>query len=221
MKYTTCVSIAHRSPEAALSQITDVLKSSEYVELRLDYLKSADDMVYLLEEAAPYMNRFICTLRPKSEGGMYDGAESQRIQMLKAISNHRPYLLDVEYSTITRGNLAAELSSNIMVSWHDFEDTPPLDALIHQMNLMADYSNIIKIATLARDAPDTARVLALYAHAKTGSLVAFAMGDTGRHSRLCAMHLGSPFMYVYVGKTVAPGQYSLQDVQTIEEDGLL
>lgn len=220
MKYTTCVSIANKSPEVVLHQIDEVLKSSKYVELRLDYLKSIDDMTYLLEEATPYMSKSICTLRPKSEGGLYDGAESQRIQMLKTISTYKPHLLDVEYSTITKNNLA-DISSDIMVSWHDFEGTPELDRLIHQMNRMANYSNVIKMATFAKSTLDAARILALYTHAKMGSLVAFAMGDLGRYTRLCAMHMGSPFMYVYVGQAVAPGQYSLWDIQTIEEDGLL
>ncbi len=221
MKYTTCVSIANQSPEAILLQIDEVLKSSKYVELRLDYLKSTDDMMYLLKKATPYMDNVICTLRPKREGGLYDGTESQRIQLLKTISEYKPYLLDVEYSTIAKTNLTDDLSSDIMVSWHDFEGTPKLNTLIHQMNQMADYSNVVKIATFAKSTMDVAKVLALYAHAKMPSLVAFAMGNTGRYSRLCAMHMGSPFMYVYVGKAVAPGQYSLQDVRKIEEEGVL
>lgn len=217
MKYTTCVSIANKSPEVILSQITAVLKSSEYVELRLDYLKSVDDVKYLMEEAAPYMDNTICTLRPKNEGGLYDGTESQRIQTLKMISEYKPYLLDVEYSTMAKNNLAGKLSSDIMVSWHDFEGTPELDQLIRQMKRMYDYSNVIKIATLAKDTLDTIQILALYAHADAGSLVAFAMGDAGRYTRLCAMHMGSPFMYVYVGKAVAAGQYSLQQILDMED----
>lgn len=221
MKYTTCVSIADPSPEAVLLQTGEALKSSKYVELRLDYLKSTDDVLYLLKKAAPYMGNAICTLRPKREGGLYNGAESRRIQLLKTISEYKPYLLDVEYSAITKTNLVDDISSDIMVSWHDFEGTPKLDALIHQMNRMAAYSDVVKMATFAKSAMDAAKVLALYAHAKMPSLVAFAMGDAGRYSRLCAIHMGSPFMYVHAGKAVAPGQYSLQDVRKIEEEGVL
>ena len=220
MKYTTCVSIAHESPDTILSKLDKALKLSRYVELRLDYIKH-DKIEPLLDMANKYLDRAVCTLRPKREGGLYRGTESERIRMLKVISEYKPYLLDVEYSTVTQNNLSDDISCNTMVSWHDFGGTPTLDKLISQMNAMAKYSDTVKIATLANSSADAAKILALYAYAEKHSLVAFAMGDIGRYTRLCAIHMGSPFMYVYVDKAVAPGQYSIHEIQRIQKEGIL
>jgi len=46
-------------------------------------------------------------------------------------------------------------------------------------------------------------------------LIAFAMEDRGRVSRILSMYLGSPFTYVSLGKPIAPGQFSVDDVNKI------
>ena len=47
------------------------------------------------------------------------------------------------------------------------------------------------------------------------NLIAFAMGDYGRMSRIICLYLGSPFTYVSLGKPVAPGQFSLEQIKKI------
>jgi 3-dehydroquinate dehydratase I len=41
------------------------------------------------------------------------------------------------------------------------------------------------------------------------------MGDYGRMSRILCTRLGSPFTYVSLGKPVAPGQFSLDEMISI------
>ena len=47
------------------------------------------------------------------------------------------------------------------------------------------------------------------------NLIAFAMGDSGKMSRILCLYLGAPFTYVSLGKPVAPGQFSLDQIKKI------
>ena len=40
MKYKTCISIAENSPKKIKNKLKDSLKKSDYVEVRLDFLKA-------------------------------------------------------------------------------------------------------------------------------------------------------------------------------------
>jgi 3-dehydroquinate dehydratase-1 len=41
------------------------------------------------------------------------------------------------------------------------------------------------------------------------------MGNFGKMSRLLCLLLGSPYTYVSLGKPIAPGQFSLDEVKSI------
>jgi 3-dehydroquinate dehydratase-1 len=41
------------------------------------------------------------------------------------------------------------------------------------------------------------------------------MGDLGKISRILCLYLGSPYTYVSLGKAVAPGQFSIDEVKKI------
>jgi 3-dehydroquinate dehydratase len=41
------------------------------------------------------------------------------------------------------------------------------------------------------------------------------MGDYGRISRILCLYLGSPYTYVSLGKAIAPGQFSVDEVKKI------
>ena len=46
--------------------------------------------------------------------------------------------------------------------------------------------------------------------------MAFCMGDQGKFSRILCLHLGSPFTYVSLGKAIAPGQFSLDEIKSLQ-----
>ena len=213
--HTTCVSVTGETPGSMLAALESSLEMSKYAELRLDFL-SPDQVGSLLESAAPYLNRTVCTLRPAAEGGRFESAESERIRLLEEISGYGPYLLDVELATIQNNHgLLDRLDANILVSWHDFGGTPEPDALRRRLETMKQYSSNVKMAVMAHDVRDVATVLGLYAFKGDATLVAFAMGKAGRFSRLCSLYLGSPFTYVSLGTAIAPGQYSLEEIKKI------
>ena len=81
---------------------------------------------------------------------------------------------------------------------------------------MKKFSNYVKIVTVAKSINDTTKILSLYNKSSKIKLIAFAMGEEARFSRILCLHLGSPFTYVSLGKAVAPGQFSLNDMKSFQ-----
>lgn len=218
MKYKTCVSIAENSSNRIKSNLKQALKKSDYAEVRFDFLKS-EDIPQTLENIKDDLKKIVCTLRPKSEGGKFEGTEKERIGILKLIAEYNPFLLDVEFNTIKKnkelGKYLKSTKTKLLVSWHDFKKTPKFSELKNKMNQMSKFSNNVKIVTTAKSVKDSTTTLQLYGQNKKNNLIAFAMGDNGRLSRILCLYLGSPYTYVSLGKPIAPGQFSVDEVKKI------
>jgi 3-dehydroquinate dehydratase-1 len=218
MKYKTCVSIAEKTPYKIKQTLKIALKKSDYVEVRFDFLK-IEQIPEALEIIKKDLNRIVCTLRPKTEGGKFPGNEKERIAILKLIAEYNPFLLDVEFNTLKRNSsLVKYLKSTktkLLVSWHDFKKTPSSAELKKKMNQMIKFSSNVKIVCTAKSTDDSNRMLELYSKKGRNNLISFAMGDFGRISRILCLYLGSPFTYVSLGKAIAPGQFSVDEIKKI------
>jgi len=218
MKYKTCVSIAEKTPYKIKQVLKIALKKSDYAEVRFDFLK-VEQIPEALETIKKDLNKIVCTLRPKTEGGKFLGNEKERIAILKLIAEYNPFLLDVEFNTLKRNSsLVRYLKSTktkLLVSWHDFKKTPSSAELKKKMNQMAKFSSNVKIVSTAKSTDDSNRMLELYSKKGRNNLISFAMGDLGRISRILCLYLGSPYTYVSLGKPVAPGQFSVDEVKKI------
>ena len=218
MKYKTCVSIAEKTPYKIKQTLKIALKKSDYVEVRFDFLK-IEQIPEAIEVIKKDLNRIVCTLRPKTEGGKFTGNEKERIAILKLIAEYNPFLLDVEFNTLKRNSsLVKYLKSTktkLLVSWHDFKKTPSSAELKKKMNQMIKFSSNVKIVCTAKSTDDSNRMLELYSKKGKSNLISFAMGDLGRISRILCLYLGSPFTYVSLGKAIAPGQFSVDEIKKI------
>ena len=218
MKYKTCVSIAEVSPKKIRTKLKEALKKSDYVEVRLDFLKK-EQVPSALEIIKKDLNKIVCTLRPKTEGGKFEGNEKERISIIKLISEYNPYLLDIEYNTLKKNKeLLKYLKSTktkLLVSWHDFKKTPKNTELQNKIKQMSKFSCNVKIVSTAKSTDDSTRMLELYSKKGKNNLISFAMGDAGKISRILCLYLGSPYTYVSLGKAVAPGQFSIDEVNNI------
>ncbi len=218
MKYKTCVSIAEKTPYKIKQTLKIALKKSDYVEVRFDFLK-IEQIPEAIEIIKKDLSKIVCTLRPKTEGGKFTGNEKERIAILKLIAEYNPFLLDVEFNTLKRNSsLVKYLKSTktkLLVSWHDFKKTPSSAELKKKMNQMNKFSSNVKIVSTAKSTNDSNRMLELYSKKGRNNLISFAMGDLGRISRILCLYLGSPYTYVSLGKAVAPGQFSVDEIKKI------
>ena len=218
MKYKTCVSIAETTPAKTKKTLKIALSKSDFVEVRLDFLK-VEQIPETLEIIKKDLNRIVCTLRPKTEGGKFPGNEKERVAILKLIAEYNPFLLDVEFNTLKRNSsLTKYLKSTktkLLVSWHDFKKTPNSSELKKKISQMSKFSTNVKIVSTAKSTDDSTRMLELYSKKGKNNLISFAMGDYGRISRILCLYLGSPYTYVSLGKPIAPGQFSVDEVKKI------
>jgi len=218
MKYKTCVSIAETTPAKTKKTLKIALSKSDFVEVRFDFLKG-EQIPKTLEIIKKDLNKIVCTLRPKTEGGKFSGNEKERIAILKLIAEYNPFLLDVEFNTLKRNSsLTKYLKSTktkLLVSWHDFKKTPNSSELKKKISQMSKFSTNVKIVSTAKSTDDSTRMLELYSNKGKNNLISFAMGDYGRISRILCLYLGSPYTYVSLGKPIAPGQFSVDEVKKI------
>ncbi len=218
MTNKTCVTLAESNPSKLNSLLKTTLKRSDYAEIRFDFMEP-NKVPIALNLVKKYLSRCICTLRPRSEGGKFSGSEKNRISILKLIAEYNPHLLDIEYNTIKQNKdlykYLKNTKTNLLISWHDFSKTPNASFLKTMAKKMRQFSKNIKIVTTANSIKDTLNVLALYKSQKNTNLIAFAMGDYGRMSRILCTQLGSPYTYVSLGKPIAPGQFSLNEIKSM------
>ena len=219
MKYRTCVSIGEKNPKKVKSILKKALSKSDYAEIRFDFLKKSDIPI-VLENIKKNLSRCVCTLRAKSEGGLFVGKEDERKSILRLIAEYNPYLLDVEFNTIQRDTkLRAYLKRTkckLLISWHDFKKTPNESQLKSKYSKMRKFADVVKIVTVAKNVSDASKLLSLYSIKSNVKIIAFSMGEQGKFSRILCLHFGSPFTYVSLGKAIAPGQFSVDEIKALE-----
>lgn len=216
MKYKTCVTVAESNPKRMAQNIRKALKGADYAEARLDFLKP-DQIPESLEEIKKELKRIVCTVRTKKEGGKFSTSQKERVSILKLVSEYDPFLIDVEYNTLKANTSLRRFldQEKVLLSWHDFNKTPTFSKLSEHFKNMRKIAKNVKIVTTAKNIGDVSNVLSLYSIKSKTNLIAFAMGDAGRMSRVLCLYLGSPYTYVSLGKTVAPGQFSLGEMKSI------
>ena len=218
MKYKTCVAIAEKNPKKLTNMVKKGLKKSDFAEIRFDFLKPSD-IPDALELVKRHLQRCVCTLRPKTQGGKFSGSENERKSILKLIAEYNPYLLDVEFETLRKDKKFVKSmktsKTKILVSWHDFKKTPNLISLKKTLRNMTKLSDFVKIVTMAKTVNDATKILSLYSNISKTKLIAFSMGEEAKFTRILCLHMGSPFTYVSLEKAIAPGQFSLDEIKSM------
>jgi 3-dehydroquinate dehydratase I len=215
-----CVSIAACDLEQLKRQINQAFEyGADYVEIRFDFL-NLSDMDQAMGIANTINKKAVYTLRAPNEGGQFKGSISERIALLKKLANSKPMLLDVELYTIKYNTYLAdylkEHNISLLISWHDFEKTPPDAELTKVLYEMRTYSQNIKMVTTAQTTVDSLRLLDLYENASRLNLIAFAMGDAGVISRvLCVIIGNAPFTYASLEKAISPGQLTIKQMRKL------
>jgi 3-dehydroquinate dehydratase-1 len=216
-----CVSIVPEDAQSIEKQANRAFGlGADYVEIRFDFLKP-DILRAALQAANDIKDRTIFTLRSSGEGGRFPGTEQNRLQWLLRLAEQRPMLLDVELDTLKKNDELADFLEKqrtpLLVSWHDFEKTPPNDRIADMLSEMRTYSNYVKLVTTAKSVEDALRVLEMYDEIAMGlHPIFFAMGEAGVISRLlCTIVGNAPFTYASLEKVTAPGQLTVQQMKKL------
>lgn len=214
MRGKVCVAVSAVDAAGAALAVGPVSSSVDVVEVRLDGMARPE-----VEKCCSLLRLpLLFTNRPTWEGGDFSGPEADRLApLLEAVRLQAAYVdLELRAEQTLRQRLLEEKqhsSTELILSWHDFEGTPEQDELEDVLEQMqAGGADIGKIITTAHDEADVLRVFSLLERAKKMRfpLTGFCMGEIGRISRFAAPYLGSAMTYVAVSEeqATAPGQFS-------------
>jgi 3-dehydroquinate dehydratase type I len=222
MKKMLCVSLTERAVEDCSKVISSC--DADLIEHRMDFMDKIErlDTIY-----RPLKIPIIATCRATTEGGHFEGDEKSRIgHLIEAISAGASYV-DVELDTepalmsLVRKEVA-ESDSKLIVSKHFFDSTPGVPELLSVLDRLAIAgADILKLVTTPKTLSDCGKMLQLYQIESRPArpMIAFAMGTLGRFTRVSALFLGAPFMYVSQdsGDMAAPGQLTLSQMRALLE----
>lgn len=197
-----CTSIQHKE----FQELAELLDGLEMAEIRLDRCGLEDEQVDLLFSGSDVPLVATCRLREEPsapeilERAIVAGAKYVDLEMeAPAAVGRRIREACRQYGTV------------LIRSWHDDNGTPDLPVLRAILERARSFGGeVVKIVTTATCKADADRVLQLYDDADPGTLIAFAMGEAGRESRLEALRRGAPFTYACLREeeATAPGQWT-------------
>jgi 3-dehydroquinate dehydratase/shikimate dehydrogenase len=209
-----CIPITARNAEGTVSEMLSASKYADIVELRIDYIPELQNAEACIEESLKSKTKpVIITNRPEREGGKFTGSEQDRLRLLqKAIEMGADYV-DVEYDSIKQ--ITRRNSSKIIISHHDFKDTPHNLSKIYN-DICQHMPDIVKIVTYANNITDNIRIFELLKSAKVPT-ISFCMGESGYISRILTSRFGGflTFASLEKGKESAPGQLTVNELTEI------
>jgi 3-dehydroquinate dehydratase type I len=163
---------------------------------------------------------WIACNRIAEEGGKWQGTEARRIEQLLQAIELGAAITDIEITTKNLENVVKLIKkrSSCLLSFHNFEKTPPLVELkeIVQRQLGAG-ADICKVITTARRAEDNITALQLILEFTGVRLVSFTMGAIGTMSRVLCPLVGGEFTYASIGKGIesAEGQLTATELRML------
>lgn len=218
-----CVSIAPEDGPSISKQADRAFElGADYVEIRFDFLRP-EQLQSAIDAAKSIKGNAVFTLRSKDQGGKFAGSEPDRVKWLQKLAEQKPMLLDVELHTLQENDGLADFlerqKTPVLVSWHDFQKTPPNEKIADLLSEMRIYSNYVKIVTTAKSIDDSLRLLELYDTATGLHPIFFAMGEAGVVSRvMCTVIGNAPFTYASLEKAIAPGQLTVKQLRKLYDN---
>src|SRR3954454_5665011 len=184
-----------------------------FLEFRLDYLsnlcKGAEAIPQFLEQYPDCI--LLATCRRHQNHGKFNGSIEEQLAVLDLAVRNGAHAIDIETETaeVAQDRLGAFRGRTyVIVSYHNFEATPPMDTVVNRvMKVQAD---AYKIVTTERKPSDNVRVLAAAKALPKHKLIVLAMGELGFPTRVLSPVFGGVYTYaapMYADGTAA-GQVS-------------
>ena len=198
-----CVSLMPKTMDLALDGLARAAREGVWAELRLDAMDGFDLDRLLARPPCPV----IVTYRRRRDGGLYDGPEAPRLEVLRRAACLAIQYVDVEGDALPdAGDVPL---TKVLASYHNLKRTPEDLAAIHS-RLVATGAAAVKVAVMANHILDTAAVLRVLRAARVPT-IALSMGPRGVLTRILAPKFGAlvTFAAEEIGREAGPGQVSL------------
>ena len=192
-------------------------KGADIVELRVDQFSntSVDYVKDKLLEVKERGLKTILTVRIPEEGGREVKNREEIFEKLAPLSDYTDIELSQRSLLVKLHNLL-DGKGRLIISYHNFEVTPPNWIIREVLREGYRFGGIPKIAVKANSYEDVARLLCISRQVE-GEKIVIAMGDYGKVSRIAGYIFGSVITYASLGKSFAPGQIPLEEMVKLKK----
>jgi 3-dehydroquinate dehydratase/shikimate dehydrogenase len=216
-----CIALGLPDAPRLLEQARREAEAGEnFLEFRLDYLpdpKAGAKVIAKFLEEYPTCT-VLATCRRHQNHGRFNGSIDEQFAVLHAAVACGARAVDVEIETAELTvERCAELRNGayLIVSWHHFETTPPLDPVLKRMTKVP--ADVYKLVGTSRKPSDTGRILAASRLSPKIPLVTLSMGEIGFPSRVLSTALGAVFTYAAPAHAqgTASGQVNARQLRSL------
>ncbi|WP_367120954.1 type I 3-dehydroquinate dehydratase [Staphylococcus capitis] len=215
------------SPEETITQLCldELIKYKDYidiVELRIDQwenfvIKNVDTVIQQLR-GLNLDFKILVTYRTSNQGGKGNVEETTYIDILKLLIEYAQFeLLDIEWSGAINTDQYAQLITdaqeknlNVVLSHHNFEETPSLEEIkfiYYKMQKLAP--QYLKLAVMPNNKEDVLHLLEAMSVTSDNTpykVIGISMSHLGLVSRVAQGVFGGSISYGCLGESQAPGQ---------------
>jgi len=207
----------------------------DVIEFRADFYDDVTSRKHLTELLGNLREVFperliLFTYRSEAEGGEIrnDHAECRLDDIIEcAVDSGNIDLLDIElfsgnYQVAKRSAKAHENGVKVILSYHNFKETPTDEFLIKVLTDMEGLGgDLLKFAVTPNCKEDVERILNLTKAVTKGEseaneiespVIVISMKELGRISRISGRETGSAMTFSAVGQESAPGQVGLEEM---------
>jgi 3-dehydroquinate dehydratase/shikimate dehydrogenase len=191
-----------------------------FLEFRLDYLP---DPAVGARAISQFLSQYpgctvLATCRRHQNHGRFNGSIEDQLRILDLAIQSGARAVDVEIETaevVPDRCEALRARAQLIVSWHHFETTPPLDPVLKRMRRVP--AEVYKLVSTARKPSDVGRILAASRLSPKIPLVTLAMGEIGFPSRVLSTGLGAVFTYAAPAHAqgTASGQVNARQLRSL------
>ncbi len=216
-----CIALGLPDIPRLLEQARREVEAGEnFLEFRLDYVS---DPAAAARTIRAFLDEYpactiLATCRRHQNHGRFNGSIEEQMAILDVAIQHGARAIDVEIESaevVPQRCAALRTTAQLIVSWHHFEATPPLEPVLKRLrNVPAD---IYKIVSTARKPSDMGRMLAASRLSPKIPLVTLAMGEVGFPTRVLSIGLGAVYTYAapaHVQGTAA-GQVNARQLRSL------
>lgn len=216
------VPIMPRNLEEAQNIDVDRYQDADIIEWRADYLAKED----ILKVAPAIFEKFvgrelIFTIRTSQEGGNLYLTDAEYASIIKEIQSlYQPDYVDFEYYSHPVAFEEMLGYSNLILSYHNFQDTP--ENLMEILSELTSLSpKVVKVAVTSKTEQEVLDLMNYTRGFKTlnpeQEFVTMSMGRLGKVSRIACDLIGSSWTFANLDEVSAPGQISVHNIKRIRE----
>jgi len=225
-----CAPLVGRTRERLLAEVAVVAaKRPDILEWRVDFFDGIGDTAQVMDVLAGIKQAargipILFTRRSMREGGERIAlSEGEVVALYGAVcASGDVDLVDFEMGNLPTDVLAVREMSRardikLILSFHDFQRTPPAEALEQRFAQAASLgADIAKVAVMPQGMDDVLTLLSATVRASKEldiPLVSMSMGRFGAVTRMCGWAFGSAMTFAVGEASSAPGQMAIEDVE--------